>query len=102
MSRATEPPDRRRGQRLLVTEKVPGEASYSLRIGAEHVDVAGFQQSIRAGQAALRPDMFSQAAGHLRGALALWRGRPLADVAHLELQHQVLNRTLPRRGLLAA
>jgi DNA-binding SARP family transcriptional activator len=68
---------------LLVTDKVPGGASYGLRISADHVDLAGFQQLIRAGQAALRLDMFSQAAGHLRGALALWRGRPLADVAHL-------------------
>jgi Bacterial transcriptional activator domain len=32
---------------------------------------------------ALRVDSFGQAAGNFRAALALWRGRPLADVIHL-------------------
>jgi DNA-binding SARP family transcriptional activator len=81
--RVTEPPDRRRGQRLLVTEKAAGGTRYSLHVDAERVDVARFEQLIRAGQATLRLERFEQAAAHLRGALRLWRGRPLADVAHL-------------------
>ena len=71
------------GQRLLITEKTPIGVSYRLRLQPEHVDVTGFDRLIRAGQAALRLDQFGQAAGHLGDALALWRGRPLADVAHL-------------------
>jgi DNA-binding SARP family transcriptional activator len=83
MCRATEPPDRRRGQQWLVTEKAPGGTSYSLRAGANHLDVTAFEQLIRAGQVGLRLDQFGPSAGHFRDALTLWRGRPLADVAHL-------------------
>jgi DNA-binding SARP family transcriptional activator len=83
MCRATEPPDHQRGQRLLVTEKAPEGARYSLQVDAERVDAVRFEQLIRAGQAALRLDRFEQAAGYLAAALRLWRGRPLADVAHL-------------------
>jgi DNA-binding SARP family transcriptional activator len=83
MSRAAGPADPRLGQQLLVTQKTPIGVSYRLRLGAEHVDVTGFERLIRAGQVALRLDQFGQAAGHFRDALALWRGRPLADVAHL-------------------
>jgi DNA-binding SARP family transcriptional activator len=81
--RATEPPDGRRGQRLLVTEKAPGGTRYSLHMDPQRVDVARFELLIRAGRAALRRDRFEQAATHLRSALGLWRGRPLEDVAHL-------------------
>jgi DNA-binding SARP family transcriptional activator len=83
LCRATEPPDRRRGPQLLITDKAPGGTRYSLRIDTETVDVSRFGQLIRAGQSALRRDRFEQAAAHLGGALGLWRGRPLADVAHL-------------------
>lgn len=81
--RATEPPDHRRGRQFLATEQAPGGASYSLRVGAQNVDVTAFGQLIRAGQVALRLDKYGQAAVHFRDALDLWRGRPLADVAHL-------------------
>jgi SARP family transcriptional regulator, regulator of embCAB operon len=54
-----------------------------LRLGPEHIDVTAFERLIRAGQATLRLDQFGPAAGRFRDALALWRGRPLADVAHL-------------------
>jgi SARP family transcriptional regulator, regulator of embCAB operon len=83
MCRAAGSADNVLGQRLLITEKTPIGVSYRLRLQPEHVDVTGFDRLIRAGQAALRLDQFGQAAGHLGDALALWRGRPLADVAHL-------------------
>lgn len=83
MRRAAEPADRLLGQRLLVTEKAPTGVSYRLRLSPERVDAVGFARHTRVGQAALRLDQFDQAVGHFRDALALWRGRPLADVAHL-------------------
>ena len=83
MCRAAGSADPLLGQRLLITEKTPIGVSYRLRLAPEHVDVTGFDRLIRAGQAALRLDQFGQAAGYFRDALALWRGRPLADVAHL-------------------
>ena len=83
MRRAAESADRLLGQRLLVTEKAPTGVSYRLRLSPDRVDAAGFQGHIRAGQVAIRLDQFGQAAGHFRDALALWRGRPLVDVAHL-------------------
>jgi DNA-binding SARP family transcriptional activator len=83
MRRAAESADRLLGQRLLVTEKGPAGVSYRLRLSPDRVDAAGFEGHIRVGQACLRLDQFEQAAQHFRDALALWRGRPLADVAHL-------------------
>jgi DNA-binding SARP family transcriptional activator len=83
MCRATDPPDRTRGQKLLATDKAHGGTSYTLQVDAGRIDVARFERLTRAGLAALRLDRFEQAAWHLRGALGLWRGRPLADVAHL-------------------
>lgn len=83
IGRASEPPDRCRGQKLLVTESSLGGTSYRLRLTAEQVDAAGFERLVRTGQAALRHDQPGQAARHLRDALALWHGSPLADAAHL-------------------
>lgn len=87
MRRAARSSDPQLGQRLLVTEKTPHGVSYRLRLTAKQVDVTGFEGLIRAGQVALRLDQFGHAAGHFRAALALWRGRPLADVAHLPFAH---------------
>jgi DNA-binding SARP family transcriptional activator len=83
MCRAAGSADHMLGQRLLITEKTPIGVSYRLRLNPEHIDVTGFERLIRAGQAALRLDQFGQAAGYFKDALALWRGGPLADVAHL-------------------
>ena len=71
ISRAAGSADHLLGQRLLITEKTPVGVSYRLRLSAEHVDMAGFERLIRAGQVALRLDLFGQAAGHFRDALAL-------------------------------
>jgi hypothetical protein len=89
MRRAAESADGLLGQRLLVTEKAPTGVSYRLRLSPDRVDAVGFQRYSRAGQAALRLDQFEQAAGQFRDALALWRGRPLADVAHLPLPTRI-------------
>jgi DNA-binding SARP family transcriptional activator len=83
MCQASGSADHLLGQRLLVTEKTSIGVSYRLRLSAEYVDMAGFERLIRVGQVALRLDQFGQAAGHFCDALALWRGQPLADVAHL-------------------
>ena len=87
LCRAAEPGDHLLGQRILVTEKAHTGVSYRLRLSAEHLDAASFERLIRAGQVALRLDQYGQAAGHFRDALELWRGRPLADVAHLPFAH---------------
>jgi DNA-binding SARP family transcriptional activator len=83
IGRATDPPDLQRGSWLLVTEKTSAGTGYRLRIGPGQVDSVTFGQRIRAGQTALRLDQFGAAAEHFTAALALWRGQPLADVAHL-------------------
>lgn len=83
MCRATGSADRLLGRRLLITDKTPAGVSYRLGLAPEHVDVTVFWRLIRAGQTALRLDQFGPAARYFRDALALWRGRPLADVEHL-------------------
>lgn len=57
------------------------ETAYVLRIDGEYVDAHRFEQLVSAGNRALSSGQVEQAAGLLRQALALWRGRPLADVA---------------------
>jgi DNA-binding SARP family transcriptional activator len=53
---------------------------YLLALEPEHVDLHRFQRLAREGSEALRPAP-SRAAGTLREALGLWRGRPMAELA---------------------
>jgi DNA-binding SARP family transcriptional activator len=62
------------GSDRLVT-RPPG---YTLHVGSEELDVARFQTLLDASRGADPAD----AARLLREALALWRGRPLADLAY--------------------
>src|SRR5262249_40560930 len=62
------------GDRVLVTSP-PG---YALRIEEEQLDAARFESLVRTARGAPA----SVAAERLRGALALWRGPPLADFSY--------------------
>src|SRR4051812_32529997 len=63
--------------KTAIQARAPG---YVLDLGEEGTDVEVAERLIR--QARATADRARQA-GHLRAALALWRGRPLADVAGL-------------------
>ncbi|WP_049575083.1 AfsR/SARP family transcriptional regulator, partial [Nonomuraea sp. SBT364] len=58
-------------------------AGYLLDVSREGVDVARFERLAREGQRALRAGRPEAALPSLDGALGLWRGEPLADVAVL-------------------
>ena len=78
LRRALEP-DRARGDGggVLVTR----DRGYLLRVDREHLDAALFQDGFTAGRAALQAGRYAEAAQALRGALDLWRGPVLADLA---------------------
>jgi predicted ATPase/DNA-binding SARP family transcriptional activator len=61
-------------------ELVSRGGGYALVIEAERVDGERFERLVGAGQVALRRGEATVAAESFRGALALWRGRALADV----------------------
>jgi YVTN family beta-propeller protein len=75
-------PGRERGMsaRVLVTE--PG--GYRLRGGDAAVDATRFEQLVRDGRAQLAQHESAGAAASLTGALALWRGEVLADLADFD------------------
>jgi DNA-binding SARP family transcriptional activator len=64
--------------RLLVT-RPPG---YLLRVEPEQLDLERFQRLAREGREAIGDGDAEQAVAKLSAALALWRGEPLADLAH--------------------
>ncbi|MFF4582207.1 BTAD domain-containing putative transcriptional regulator [Streptomyces sp. NPDC001389] len=58
-------------------------AGYRAAVDPEDVDAGRFERLVREGRAALAGDDPLRAAELLRGALELWRGPALADLAHL-------------------
>ena len=60
---------------MLVTR----EPGYVLRVAADCIDAARFEQRLRAGQDALRDERYDEASRKLLSALDLWRGDALAD-----------------------
>jgi DNA-binding SARP family transcriptional activator len=66
----------------LLTDRLGGEAAYSLHLDREQVDVARFGRLVAAGRDQLGKRRFAEASKSLTDALALWRGQPLADVAN--------------------
>jgi predicted ATPase/DNA-binding SARP family transcriptional activator len=60
---------------LLVT----AEPGYALRLPAGCLDIARFEEHVRAGRTALRAGDATDAAAAVRAGLGLWRGDPLAD-----------------------
>jgi DNA-binding SARP family transcriptional activator len=55
-------------------------AGYLIEVGPGELDVAGFGELQAAGRAAARAGAWETASAQFGAALALWRGRPLADV----------------------
>jgi len=53
---------------------------YLLAVADDELDLSRFEHAVRLGRAALAAGDHAVAAGHLRSALGLWRGHPLADV----------------------
>ena len=66
---------------------------YALRIDPDELDAARFERLAHAARDLLEEDP-ARAADLLRGALALWRGRPFADVLH---QDAVASEVAPTR-----
>lgn len=65
------------GQDVLVTRA----GGYLLRLGPDDLDARRFERLVEEGRRALADGDAGEAADLLRGALALWRGRPLAELA---------------------
>jgi DNA-binding SARP family transcriptional activator len=57
---------------------------YAIRVGPDRVDTARFERLVSAGRAALGRGEAAAAADRFGEALAVWRGRVLADVAEVE------------------
>jgi predicted ATPase/DNA-binding SARP family transcriptional activator len=57
---------------------------YAIRVQPDQVDAARFERLVAAGREALGRGEAAAAAGRFGEALALWRGRALADVAEVE------------------
>jgi DNA-binding SARP family transcriptional activator len=71
----------REGSRLLLTRA----SGYTLRVDPGQVDVTRFERLLADGQRLIAEGHASPAAQRLREALALWRGRALADIADTPL-----------------
>jgi DNA-binding SARP family transcriptional activator len=56
--------------------------AYELRIGSDELDRDRFLRLLAEGRNALASGDHADAAEHLRGALALWRGAPLSDFSY--------------------
>jgi DNA-binding SARP family transcriptional activator len=70
-------PNATRGDEELLITRAPG---YALRVEHERIDLRQFETLVAAGKAALADGDAEKAHEHLAGALALWRGRALADI----------------------
>ena len=69
-------------RQVLGDDRISSKAGgYVLRADAAEIDVAQFEAMVKAAKADLPSDP-SQAAAALSGALALWRGAPLADLSN--------------------
>ena len=89
LRRALEPDRKpREPARLLVTQP----AGYAVLVPAEQVDAARFELLARHGLDALRRGDASQAASHLEGALALWTGPVLPELAGHAIVDESANR----------
>ncbi|PZF82623.1 BTAD domain-containing putative transcriptional regulator [Jiangella anatolica] len=65
---------------------------YRLELAADDVDAGRFERLARAGRDRLRAGAAAEAVTALRAALALWRGRPLADLDGAAVAGPVLSR----------
>ena len=65
----------------LLTDNVGGATAYALRVNSDRVDASRFEAGVAAGMRELHHGRFDSASEMLRAAVALRRGKPLADVA---------------------
>jgi DNA-binding SARP family transcriptional activator/Tfp pilus assembly protein PilF len=65
------------GDRSLISTQPRG---YQVRAASDELDLSRFQELLSAAQSAARNGSWPAAARQASGALALWRGNPLADV----------------------
>jgi DNA-binding SARP family transcriptional activator/DNA-binding beta-propeller fold protein YncE len=72
-------PGRQRGEHELLVSRPPG---YLLRVGEDELDAERFSRLAADGRRLLAHGDVSAASTSLRGALALWRGPALADLAY--------------------
>ena len=67
------------GSESSIETRAPG---YVLQLAPEQLDLTRFEQQTQAASSALGRGQSELAAEYFRGALALWRGTPLADLAY--------------------
>ncbi len=73
------------------------EAGYELRVARDELDETRFEDLVTAGRAALGAGDVERAAADLSRALALWRGRPLAEFSNHEFAQAAISRLQERR-----
>lgn len=67
-------------------------AGYALRLEPDELDLERFERIAHNGEHAFAQGDATAAAAHLQEALALWRGPPLADLAHHAALHAPIRR----------
>jgi DNA-binding SARP family transcriptional activator/DNA-binding beta-propeller fold protein YncE len=82
-------PAGRRGEHKLIVSRPPG---YVLQVGPDQVDAERFERLASEGRRLLDDGDAEAAAARLRAALALWRGRPLDDLAYEPFAHSTIER----------
>jgi DNA-binding SARP family transcriptional activator len=97
LRKVLEPARARRAAGWVLRTRSPG---YLVAVGPDDLDLGRFERLAEQGRAALAAGDAEKAAGLLRGALELWRGPALADVA-LEASGQAEVTRLEERRLAA-
>lgn len=65
---------------------------YELRVDPDAIDIVRFERLIQEGASALAAGAAGQASEHLRSALRLWRGPPLADFSYEPFAESAIRR----------
>ena len=89
LRRAIEPDRQAWSAPEVLLYRSPG---YLLRVGPDQLDMLRFEQLIADGRAALERGDACQTTELLGQALALWRGAPLCDLAHVEAAQPTIAR----------
>ncbi|HYN93887.1 MAG TPA: AfsR/SARP family transcriptional regulator [Pilimelia sp.] len=89
LRRAIEPHRAAWSRPCVLIFRAPG---YVLRVQPDQLDMLVFEGLVADGRSALERDDPERAAALLGRALSLWRGSPLADVAHIEAAQATIAR----------
>jgi DNA-binding SARP family transcriptional activator len=89
LRRAIEPARRAWSTSEVLLYRSPG---YLLRVASDQLDLLRFEHLIGMGRYALERDNPCQATDILGEALSVWRGAPLADVAHVDAAQATIAR----------